>query len=432
MSNLVFLEITGPGIQALEYARKAGHTTTLVCSTTYDFFMSPAQRRQARQLADVCVDVDDPRDTDAVLRALKATGVTAGRVDALLTVLHMCTVPAAELARTLGVPGTAPEAIATAKDKGRCRQALSDHGIPNLRFAVVSSAAEAAVAAEEIGYPVIVKPSTGMGKVATLLAQSRADIQAHFAEAAAQVATLEKGISSELDERYIIEELAVGELVSVEVLGDGGGHTPLVVVRRKTGAVNPVLELGSTVPSGLGAAAEEDLGAYATDVCRALGLDFGLFHVEIIHTAAGPRLVEVNPRIAGGAIPDLVRAATGRNLFEILVDLHTGAPLPDRPLPPVAGASHSFLAAADDCTVRSDLPADWFEAFRPRIHSGWSSVEPGARLRRMDGNFDVYGVVRIVAGSAAEAELSCARLTAEIADTLGVRLPPIAPFEPRS
>jgi biotin carboxylase len=166
------------------------------------------------------------------------------------------------------------------------------------------------------------------------------------------------------------------------------------------------------------------MGDYVVRVCRALRLGLGIYHVEVIATARGPRLIEVNPRIAGGAIPDLVTAATGCNLFEVLVELTAGGKLPPQPPPAIAGASHTFLAAAQDCTVRADLAPDWFEALRPRIHSGWTSIRPGARLRRMDGNMDVYGVVRVVASDGPAAEAQCIRLIAEVEAALGIRLAP--------
>ncbi len=430
MSNLVFAETTSPGLQALEFARESGHDVTLLCSPIYDFFVSATERERARSLADRVITVDDLHDVAAVLAGLQAAGVEPAEVDAVLTTLHFCAHPAAVLAKTIGARGTSPEAILAAKDKGACRQILGAAGIPNLGFGVVTELTEALEVAGAIGYPVVVKPVNGLGKVITTVARSPRDVRAHFAAAAARVATLEPGVAAELDDRFIIEEMALGPLYSVEVAADGTTITPLVVVRRKTGRDNPVLELGSTVPCGLATADEQELRAYAARICRALGLDVGLFHVEVIMTVGGPRLVEVNPRIAGGAIPDLVRAATGCNLFEVLVALSTGAAAPGQPLVDTAAASHSFLAAADDCTVRSDLPADWFEAFRPRIHSGWTTVEAGSRLRRMDGNFDVYGVVRVIAADFARAEQACTDLTTQIAETLGITLAAIALVEP--
>ncbi|CAM5607374.1 hypothetical protein SGLAM104S_04836 [Streptomyces glaucescens] len=227
---------------------------------------------------------------------------------------------------------------------------LEEHAIPSLDFEVVTTLAQALVAADRIGYPVIVKPVLGIGKAVTNITRSPTELEAHFARADAVRADLEQGMASQLDERFIVEALAHGDLYSVEVAADGETCVPLVCVGRKVGLDNPVLELGCTVPSGLPAGQERELGDYAVRVCRALGLDLGVFPVEVMHSEAGFRLIEVNPRLTGGALPDSIDAVADRDIFALLVDLHLGTGEPLRPLRLEAAASHTFLAAAENCT----------------------------------------------------------------------------------
>lgn len=420
MSRLVFAATSGPGVQALEHAAAQGHDVTLLHSPEYDFFLDDRQRDRAFAAAGRTLVLDDLRGTEAVVAALRAADV---RPDAVLSTLSLSTLQAAKIAEATGARGTSSECISAARDKARCREIVTEAGLPNVGFAVVTTAAQAHEAAADIGFPVIVKPACGVGKVVTTVARSAADIDAHFAQAEELTAGLEPGVAAELDGRYVVEELVSGRLYSVEVASDGTDITPLVVVRRKTGRENTILELGSSVPCGLPDDQVEEINEYAVEICRALGMNLGFFHVELIHTTTGPRLVEVNPRIAGGAIPDLVHAATNQNLFHLLVDLYVGEPVPRQPLPAVAAASHSFLTAAENCRVREDLPADWFEQIRTRIHSGWSDITPGTSLTKMGTNFDVRGVVRVVRDdTVALAEDDCMRLTVEIEELLGIRL----------
>ncbi len=430
MSELVVIAMTGPGLQALEFARTAGHRTTWVHSPRYEFLMSPEQRERGRRLADRVVTLADLHDIPAVLDGLRSAGVDPGSVAGVLSPVHPGAMPAARLAARLGLPGTSPEVMGTAKNKARCREILDEAGIPSLRFGVAGALEQAREVIAGIGLPVIIKPVTGIGKAVTTLARTDADVRRHFGTAREMAGRLAPGMAAELDGRFLIEELAIGPLYSVEVAADGQRITPLVAVRRKTGRENPVLELGSTVPAGLPAAAEREMYDYVAGVCAAIGLGAGVFHVEIMWTSAGPRLIEVNPRIAGGAIPDLVTAATGRNLFELLVRLAAGESAPDGPWPQLAGASHSFITAARDCAVRADLPAGWFEEFRPRLHSGYCSITAGARLRQMTTNMDVLGVVRVVAGTPQEAERDCTGLMAQIETTLGIELTQPAVLDP--
>ena len=57
---------------------------------------------------------------------------------------------------------------------------------------------------------------------------------------------------------------------------------------------------------------------------KALGLDSVVAHTEIKLTAAGPRVVEVNPRPAGNRITELVRHVTGIDLAAACVDVALG------------------------------------------------------------------------------------------------------------
>ncbi|MGN9759915.1 ATP-grasp domain-containing protein [Streptomyces sp. SD31] len=425
MSHLVFLESTPLGNHALAYARDKGHRTTLLRSPRYDFFLTPEVRARAASLADQVVEVDDLSDVDAVRQAMQSADVP--HFDAVLTVVQFCVTSAAHLARACGVRGPSPTAVEAAKDKSRCRQILDEHAIPNLRHFVVTSRGEALEAADALGYPVVIKPVSGTGKLVTTMARGERDITLHFAEVAARRDALESALTDDIGENFIVEEVAVGPLYSVEVATDGRSTVPLAAIRRKVGRDNPLLELGSTMPTGLPGPEEDELGAYCVRVCQALGLDLGIFHVEAIHTVEGFRLIEVNPRIGGGMVPDVIRAATDTNLFEILVDLYAGSPAPARPLAVRRGATNYFLGVERPRTVRADLPEDWFEGFRPRLEFGSSTIRAGMQLRAMEGNLDRYGTLQVTAQDSAQAERDCADIAAAMESVLGIDFVATAP-----
>ena len=56
----------------------------------------------------------------------------------------------------------------------------------------------------------------------------------------------------------------------------------------------------------------------------AVGFDRGVAHTELRLTAAGPRVVEINPRPAGNQITELVRRATGVDLPMVYAQLALG------------------------------------------------------------------------------------------------------------
>ncbi|MYS21746.1 ATP-grasp domain-containing protein, partial [Streptomyces sp. DvalAA-14] len=396
MPHLVFVETTGLGVQAIEYAKQRGHTVTFLRCPLYDFTAPAEPRRRAAELADHTADFADALDGEAVFAALLASGARPEDVDAVLSTLSYCAQAAADLAERIGARGTPAAATLAARDKGRCREVLRDHGLPNVGFEVVQDTGQALAAADRIGYPVIVKPVLGIGKAVTSIAAEPDDVRAHFSAAAADLAALAEGMAVQLDARYIVEELVGGDLYSVEVAASGGRYVPLVCVSRKVGRDNPVLELGCTVPSGLPAADEDELGTYASDVCRALGLDLGIFHVEVMHGPDGFRLIEVNPRLTGGSLPDTINAVADQDMFALLVDVFLGGRLPDGPLRLRAAASHSFLAAAAPARIPDALAPDWFAPHLARLHSGHSRIRPGDAVPPMRTNFDSFGMLRAV------------------------------------
>jgi biotin carboxylase len=96
---------------------------------------------------------------------------------------------------------------------------------------------------------------------------------------------------------------------------------------------------------------EKAVGGVALAALGALGLGFGAAHTEIRLGPRGPVVIEVNPRLAGGQIPTLVRLATGIDLVGAAVDAAIGA-TPPLPPPDPGHASIRFLVAPQAGRVR--------------------------------------------------------------------------------
>jgi biotin carboxylase len=384
--------------------------------------LDDGDRATIERCVDVVLPCGDTQDPDAIQRALESC-LASRPVHGVLTTFALCTAATAIAANRLKLRSTDAKGVLNARDKGRCRELLVEHGIPSVRFGVVRSAVEACAALAQIGYPAVLKPTTGGGKALACMVHGEADVVRHFDQYQAQYERLNVALQSEITPEFIVEEIAQGPLYSIELANDEQGTwAPLAIVRRKTAKHNPVVEMGSTVPSGLSETQYDHAADYVTRVAKALGLRLGIFHIEFIWTADGPRLVEVNPRIAGGPIPDLIRTSTGVNLFELLVRIHVGEPIGYYKLPYHTSAGHSLVGPLDDAVVRADLPEDWFEPFRRRLHSGYANIRAGQALRRMDGNFDIYGVLRVTGASYKDVVTETERLRREVEDVLRIKL----------
>lgn len=229
--------------------------------------------------------------------------------------------PAAALAADFGLPGPDAVRVADARDKSRQRQVLAAGGVPTPAFRVASSAADAAEAARDIGFPVVVKPVGGSGSVGVRACAGAAETADHAAALLAQAA-------SPGERRVLVETLVEGPEFSVEVFS---GRV-VGITRKHLGKPPFFVESGhdypAPVPADLARTLEDTVGR-ATAL---LGLGWGPLHWELRVRDGLAYPIEVNPRLAGGFIPELVRHAQGIDLIRETLRLVVG-------LPPELGAS---------------------------------------------------------------------------------------------
>ncbi|HHQ6601126.1 TPA: ATP-grasp domain-containing protein [Serratia fonticola] len=426
MTHLVFLETTRPGIQAIEQALQLGYQVTNITSHQFDWLLPAEELNYLRSLPCSVIEVSDSHNSEVIEDALSKC-LARGPINGVLSTLHQCVEPLALAASRLGLHASSARAIQIARDKGLCRARLKEHKLRSVDYEVVQDFSAARDFVRKIGYPVIVKPSTGMGKVLTAILYDEVQLLEHFVHIEQSIDLLPDGIGCEISNSFIVEEVAQGPLYSIELaVSTSGKWSPLMITRRKVGAENPVFEMGTSVPSGLNDEEYQQAAEYAIAIGKALGFNLGFLHIEFIMTNEGPCLVEVNPRIAGGSIPDLIRQVTGVNLFEQLVKLYAGEEIEYSQLKPKYAASHTFICAQEDAIVREDLEEEWFEEFRPRLIAGSTDILPGMAVRKMDGNYALYGVFRAQGSTFTEAEQACREIHREIERKLGIKLYAVA------
>ena len=138
----------------------------------------------------------------------------------------------------------------------------------------------------------------------------------------------------------ILEQFLEGPLVSVEMMTAGGRHHLLGLTDRRLGGYPNFVEIGGSFPVHV--ENEEAVVSMVEQALNALGINFGPTHTELILTAEGPRIVEINPRLAGGVVPDMIDAALGRQILVDIVRLHLGEDFAPVPAPRGVGTIQAF------------------------------------------------------------------------------------------
>jgi biotin carboxylase len=218
---------------------------------------------------------------------------------------------AAALAARFGLAGPDAASVRAARDKSRQREVLGAGGIPVPGFRAVSSVFEAVAAARDIGFPVVLKPVDGSGSVGVRACADEGQAESHAASLFA-----EGGDGA----RVLVESLVTGDEFSVEMFS---GRV-IGITRKHLGEPPCFVETGHDYPADLSADVARTLADTVTRATELLGLGWGPLHWELRVQGGVAVPIEVNPRLAGGFIPELVRHAEGIDLIRETLRLVAG------------------------------------------------------------------------------------------------------------
>jgi len=207
------------------------------------------------------------------------------------------------LARALeeaGVPivGTSPAAIHAAEDRGEFAEVLAEAGLTAPRGEIALSADEAAAAAAEIGYPVLVRPSYVLGGRGMEIVYDEETLRAYVGRATAARPDnpvlidrfLDDAIEIDVDALYDGSELYLGGVM--EHIEEAGIHS------GDSACALPPITLGRADIAAIREA--------TTKIARGVGVR-GLLNVQYALAAGVLYVLEANPR-ASRTVPFVSKA----------------------------------------------------------------------------------------------------------------------------
>lgn len=191
-------------------------------------------------------------------------------------------------------------------NKDRTRAILKTAGLDSTVFILTESKEDVLPKAEQLGFPLIMKPHNATASAGVSIIRSSAEI-------AQAVDYYEKTKNSY---PAMLERFHEGPEFSVEGFSENGEHHILAITRKYVHQSSRV-EIGHVIPAPLRVEDEVQIKKYVVDVIEALGITDGPTHTEIILSKDGPRFIETHTRGGGDYIWELVKLSTGVNLTSI-------------------------------------------------------------------------------------------------------------------
>ncbi len=416
--HVVIVDGNYQGILSVPAAKRLGYRVTFITSATMHKFYDRPDLPTILAGVDETVQIADSTDDKALTDVIRDVHARHP-VDGLLTTHDFCVVPLAIAAERTGLSFTARGAVETARDKGRCREVLREKGLRSTPFEVAKGREEVLRAAEALGYPLVIKPLSGVGGILVALVRSQAELEAYLTEATAARSRLKPHQALGVSDRFILEEFVPGKMLQVEIAVRGGEMVPIMISDGKRSPRNPILSLGTNMPARLSDAATKSVIDYCRTVVAAIGFDLGIFHIELALTADGPCLIEFNPRLMGSSLPKLFKHVTGVDIFELLVQIYCRDVDSIGPFQYRNCASSRPIASWNAANIRTALPSDWMGPYRPRLLEYDIDAKAGQEIRPLRSMYDFIGYVQVSSdtpdGAAAEAD----HVVREIGQSLG-------------
>jgi carbamoyl-phosphate synthase large subunit len=233
----------------------------------------------------------------------------------------------AEPLERVGIPilGTSPDAIDLAEDRDRFKKLLDQLSLRQPRSGIADSPVQARAIADEIGYPIVIRPSYVLGGRAMEIVHDAAHLDRYVARLASDL-----GRPSELavsDKRPLLIDGYISDAVEVDVdcLADGETtHIAGIMEHIEEAGIHSGDSACSLPPHSLSPAAIDEIERQTRALALALEV-VGLMNVQYAIKNGVIHVLEVNPR-ASRTVP-FVAKVIGRPIAKIAARVMAGETL---------------------------------------------------------------------------------------------------------
>ncbi|XP_006771742.1 PREDICTED: carnosine synthase 1 [Myotis davidii] len=264
----------------------------------------------------------DEENARLLAELVRARGL---QLDGCFSYWDDCLVLTALLCQELGLPCSPPAAMRLAKQKSRTQLHLlrrqgppwpspSLHAVP---CCPLESEADVERAVRQVPLPGVMKLEFGAGAVGVRLVEDARQCHQHFSRIAhdLQGEADHPGIGLGWGNSMLLMEFVEGTEHDVDVVLFRGELLAAFVSDNGPTRLPGFTETAACMPTGLAPEQEAQLVQAAFRCCLGCGLLDGVFNVELKLTGAGPRLIEINPRMGGFYLRDWILELYGVDLL---------------------------------------------------------------------------------------------------------------------
>lgn len=237
-------------------------------------------------------------------------------IDGVFTMIWWCPSLAAKVASHLGIPGPDPSVTLLCDDKLAFRRAVADAGLADLSpaFEVPSTRDDLIVAADRLGFPLVIKQTNSAGQHNVFLAHDEITLKQRYEWIRSEA----RNISGRpVEPGVILEEFIEGKEHSLECLAHCGTVYPVQIFEREKVDHPLFVAIEENIDGGYTYQARSHIVNQVTCLLSTIGVNHGSWHVDFIQKEDGTvRILEMANRHGGGRVHEMIYLTGGFSLFE--------------------------------------------------------------------------------------------------------------------
>lgn len=288
---------------------------------------------------------NDPEGVYNAAKEFGADGITSVATDMpMRSIAYAC--------QKLGLTGIAPEVAVRATDKAEMIRAFAQYDVPHPWYYVVENG-DLSQVKDKLTYPCICKPTDNSASRGVVIVDSEEQLEEAIGYSS----------SNGRSGTVIVEELLVGSEISVEAFAVKGQVSVLAITDKLTTGAPHFVEMGHNQPSRFVGDTKLAIEKAAAAAMKAVGIENGPAHVEMMVTSRGPVLIELGARLGGDFITtDLVPLSTGIDMLGATIRLACGEEVDITPKKPMASAvrymntAHGVIRRVEGIEESMELP----------------------------------------------------------------------------
>ncbi|WP_438318267.1 ATP-grasp domain-containing protein [Sporosarcina sp. FA9] len=311
LKTIIFINTnkSGSSRDAIHSAEQLGYFTVV-------FTNNEKQIRQREEYTNVhemiFVDTTSITEMRDVIHTLKSRGMDIKIIISFIdSNVHIASILCDEFCQNT----TSSKAIEIMENKEKTRSFFKSQQYTP-KFHIIQSEQKPSIKAirSDLNFPVIVKSPKSTGSKDVLFATGKKQLKKHIA----------KLRTKDPNDTIIIEEYIIGDQYLVEAIVSNGTVQVAAIIKQEITHDKRFIITGYGVLLEIPYELKVGIDDVLDSVTSQLGIQNGSLHLELRLSTNGWKLIEVNPRISGGAMNKMIQAAFGYNLVEETLKLYLG------------------------------------------------------------------------------------------------------------